>query len=185
MKKTILGAIVGGLLLFLVQFVNWSVINLHRAAQQPANQQDSILHYLDSHLSKSGSYALPTYADNASKEDIQNLMKAQEGKPWALVNFHKAYHVNLASNLIRNLLVDIVIVWLFAWIVTASGKLGFGKIFLTSLFLGFIIFLNIPYTLHIWYLTPGLKADLIDTLVGWGITGIWLGWWFSRKQNIA
>jgi len=181
MKKTILGAIIGGILLFLVQFVTWTVLNLHRSAQQHTNNQDSVLQYLDSHLQRSGAYLLPTYADNASSADKEALMQSADGKPWALINYHKAYHVNLVSSLVRNLLVDIVAVWLFAWIVVATGKQGFGKIFIASLFLGFIIFLNIPYTLHIWYLTPGLKADLIDALAGWGITGIWLGWWLSKK----
>ena len=52
-----------------------------------------------------------------------------------------------------------------------------------SLGVGIIIFLNSPYTYHIWYETPGQKGYLIESLAEFGFTGLWLGWWLRRKVS--
>jgi len=58
---------------------------------------------------------------------------------------------------------------------------GLSTIFLTTLAVGIIGFLNITYTYHIWYETKDLTAHFIDTLINWGLTGLWLGWWLMIK----
>ena len=37
---------------------------------------------------------------------------------------------------------------------------------------------------HVWFQTPvaDLYGPLIDSLVAWGLTGIWLGWWLNKGK---
>ncbi len=42
MKKTIIGAIVGGIIIFAWQFLSWGPLNLHEAQQQYTPKQDTI-----------------------------------------------------------------------------------------------------------------------------------------------
>uniref|UniRef100_UPI003F6A21F7 hypothetical protein n=1 Tax=Sediminibacterium sp. TaxID=1917865 RepID=UPI003F6A21F7 len=60
MKKNIIASIVGGVLLFMWQFLSWTAINLHSPSQQYSAKQDTILAILKTHLDKEGGYYLPS-----------------------------------------------------------------------------------------------------------------------------
>ncbi len=90
-------------------------------------------------------------------------------------------NTNMGMSMLRAFLVDVVVVWLLAWVLVQITSPSFGTILLASLFIGAIVYLNQPYTYHIWYETPGQKGYIIDAMAEWGITGIWLGWWLRRK----
>jgi hypothetical protein len=180
MKKTIAGAIVGGIIIFIVQFLSWTVLNLHYKSQEYTPKQDSILAFLNSQELTSGQYFMPSLPPGSSMDDQNKLMNAREGKPWALISYHRVLKENMAANMIRVFLVNVVIVWLLAWILVKISQPSFITIFLASLFIGAIVYLNSPYTYHIWYQTPGQKGYIIEYFAQWGLTGIWLGWWLRR-----
>ncbi len=55
MRKSIIGAIVGGIIIFLWQLLSWGVLNLHEAQQKYTPKQDSILAYLGTQFNDDGS----------------------------------------------------------------------------------------------------------------------------------
>jgi len=181
MKKVIIGAIVGGIIIFAWQTVSWMVLYLHIKAHQYTDKQDEILNTLGSQLPGEGQYFLPTLPQNSSMEQREALMKSSEGKPWAQVSYHKSMEINMTTNIIRGLLANIVLVGLFCWILSKISAPTFGTVFIASLFTGLIVFINGIYTSHIWYETFDLMAHLTDYLVGWGLCGLFLGWRFSKK----
>lgn len=185
MKKIIIGALVGGIIHFVWQFMTWGALNLHQAQQQYTPKQDSILAYLNTQFSEDGAYMMPGYAPGASSEEMEKQMKASEGKPWAQVVYHKSMPGmnKMFMNMGRSLLVDFVIVALLCWLLIKIPSPSFGTIFLGTIGTGIIVFLNAPYTLHIWFGSFDLMAHFVDALVAWGITGLWLGWWLTRQKN--
>jgi hypothetical protein len=180
MKKLLVAAIVGGIIIFLWQFLSFAALDLHRVAQQYTPKQDTIMNTLRSNLAE-GRYFIPTVPENASTEEETKLMNEMEGKDWAVIDYHTKWETNMASNMTRGLLVNIIVVYLLGWILTRSGPLSFSTIFLASVFVGLIAFFNLSYTNYIWYKTPGVWMDLMDALVAWGLTGVWLGWYLNRK----
>jgi hypothetical protein len=48
--------------------------------------------------------------------------------------------------------------------------------------IGLAGYLFIPFANKVWFQAPGLKTNVIDTLLSWGLCGIWLGWWLNRKK---
>lgn len=184
MKKMIIGALVGGIILFAWQFLTWGALNLHEAQQRYTPKQDSILAYLATQFSEDGAYFMPNYAPGTSREEMQKQMKSKEGKPWAQVKYHTSMPGmnKMFMNMGRGLLVNIFIAWLLCWLLTKIPSPSFGTIFLGTIGTGIIVFLNAPYTMHIWYGSFDLMAHFIDALVAWGATGLWLGWWL-RRQN--
>jgi TM2 domain-containing membrane protein YozV len=70
MKKTIIGAIVGGIIIFLWQFLSWGVLNLHEAQQKYTPKQDSILAYLGTQFTEDGAYLMPTFAPGTSRDEM-------------------------------------------------------------------------------------------------------------------
>ncbi len=181
MKKTIVGALVGAIIIFIVQFLSWTVLDLHRKSQDYTPKQDSILAFLTSKDLKTGQYFMPSLPPGSSMDAMNKLANANKGKPWALVAYHRSLNAdNMVSNMIRVFVVNLVIVWMLCWILIKIPTASFFTIFTASLFIGFIVYLNSPYTYHIWYETPGQKGYIIDAVGQWGLTGIWLGWWLRR-----
>lgn len=180
--KIIIGSLVGGLILFMWQFLSWTVLDFHRPAQDYTPKQDSILAYLSTQFDSSGGYILPNVPKGASSDDMQKLDESSAGKPWAQVLYHKSQNMNMGINMAKNYVTNFIMVLFFCWLIAGFTYNNFGKTFLAALFVGFIIFLHASYTEHIWYETFDLEGHLADYLVGWGATGLWLGWWLNRKK---
>lgn len=182
MKQTIIGTLVGALLLFIWQFLSWTILDLHRPAQDYTPKQDSILSYLNNHLEKEGGYFLPTVPKGSSADEVQALEKEMVGKPWATIQYHSSYNANMGMNMGRGIAVNIVILLLVIRIIQRISSPSFIQIFGICFTIGFIIFLNTAYTNHIWFKLFDIRAFLIDSLVMWGLVGLWLGWWMGRKN---
>lgn len=180
MKKTLIGSIVGALILFIWQFVSWTASGLHRSAEAYTPKQDSILQYLSTQFSEDGSYFLPTAPDGASKEEQEKLYETMDGKPWAQIHYHKSMDMNMGMNMARGYAINIVILLLVCWLFKKMGTPTFMTILSACIAIGLIGFFNGPYTNYIWFQTRDLYAHLIDAIAGWGLTGLWLGWWLRR-----
>lgn len=185
MKKTFIGALVGGLIIFIWQFLTWGALNLHEAQQKYTPKQDSVLAYLGTQFNEDGAYMMPTFAPGTARDKMEAEMKNMEGKPWATVVYHKSMlgMNQMYRNMIRGLLVNIFIVWVLCWLLAKIPSPSFGTVFFGTLGIGIISFLHAPYTMHIWYGSFDLMAHFMDALIAWGVTGLWLGWWLSRRKK--
>lgn len=181
MKKILVGAIVGGLLLYIWQTLSWMVLDLHVKSHSYTDKEVAIMNVLNTELTEEGQYMLPGYPPTATMAENEARGKANLGKPWAIVTYHKAFEMNFVSNIIRGLVVNLVLMALFCWILSKWAVHKFSTVFLASIFTGLIVFMNGIYTGHIWYETFDLSAHLLDYVVGWGLAGLFLGWWFSKK----
>lgn len=182
MQKAIIGAIVGGIIIFLWQFLSWTVLNLHQEANQYTPNQQAIMTALEQNLPEEGGYMIPSLPPEASGEEHQQLMKDADGKPWASIQYHKTLDTDMAMNIIRGLITNIIMVWLLCWILLRMNAPGFGTILTASIFTGLIVFLNAPYTGSIWYDWFDIMAHFYDAMVSWIACGLWLGWWLTRKK---
>lgn len=50
MKKLIIGAVVGSILLFFLQFLSWGLLNIHKNEMSYTEKQDTILQFLGQNL---------------------------------------------------------------------------------------------------------------------------------------
>ena len=94
MKKTIIGTLVGGIILFMWQFLSWTALDLHRSAQNYSPKQDTILSYLSANLEKEGGYFLPT-------AQLEHLLKKWKKLPMCiLVNLGQLFNTIVALSII-------------------------------------------------------------------------------------
>lgn len=182
MQKTLTGALVGGILIFIWQFLSWMVLNSHEKAMQYTPKQDSVLNYLSSQFSADGGYHMPMPVPGTPMKAAMEECKKYTGKPWAQVTYHTGMKDNMGSNMLRNWIVNIIAVWLLCSIMAGITVNTFGKTFLACLLTGLIIFLQGPYVMHIWYDTFDVWAHLADYLISWTLVGLWLGWWLNRRK---
>jgi hypothetical protein len=187
MKKTIIGVLVGAIILFIWQFLSWAALNLHGAQQKYTPKQDTVMAFLQTQFSEDGAYMMPNFAPGTPREEVEKQMKGMEGKPWAQVVYHTSRPGmnTMFMNMARGLAVNIVIIWLLCWLLGKINAPSFGTVFMGTLGTGIITFLHGPYTMHIWYDSFDLMIHLLDAVVAWGVTGLWLGWWLTRKKSQA
>lgn len=181
MKKILLGSLVGGLLLFIWQTLSWMVMDLHSKSHSYTPKEAAIMSALNTELTAEGTYMIPGAPPGGTMEEHEKIMEAAKGKPWAMITYHKAFEVNMVMNIVRGFIVNVLLMALFCWILTKIPAPKFGTVLTASIFTGLIVFLNGIYTGHIWYPTFDLMAHLVDAIAGWGLAGLWLGYYFSKK----
>jgi len=176
----LIGGLVGGFILFMWQFLSWSMLNIHRPQNQYTEAQNQILSCLkDANLAE-GSYMLPNVPDGTSSEEHQKAMDAYLGKPWAQVSYHNAMSMDMGMNMFRGFIVNFLSVFLLCYLLVGQHDLDFMKVLLASLAVGMIAYMTQPYLTSIWFKTNSIP-DLIDTVVQGGLAGIFLGWFLNRN----
>jgi len=183
MKKYLIGAIVGGLLIFIWQFLSFALVNIHEPAQNYTEKEGDIINFLSSIDLPEGGYVVPTVPPGASMDEAKAKMDSCAGKPWAIIQYHKAMEENMTMNMVRGFFTNVVMILIFCWLVGKFVSPSSGTIILAALATGFIVFLNAHYTNHIWYETFDIWAHLLDAVVSWGLAGIWLSWWLRRGKR--
>jgi hypothetical protein len=183
MKKLAIASLVGGIIIFIWQTLSWTVLNLHHASQEYTADQDAIMSFMNSKFSEDGSYLLPSYPKGTSYDEMQKTMPQRAGKPWMQIEYHKALNVNMGKNIFMGLINDIIIVGLLCWVLMKIPSPAAGTIFIGCLFVGLIVFLNSPLTVHIWYPKADIGAHFTDAVVSWALCGAWLGWYLKPKAR--
>lgn len=183
MKKWLVGPLVGAILVFLWQFLSWTVLPIHEGEAKYSAAQTEILNSLSANLKEDGTYMLPTYAPGASAEEKQKVMTDMAGKPWATVIYRSSYEMDMVMPLVRGFLIDFALVFILIYMLTRGGTPTPIRIVAGSVAAGLFTFLAGPYTMHNWFQTTTASyiGHFIDGLVAWGLCGLWLGWWLNRK----
>ena len=174
MKKTVIASLIGGLILFIWQFLSQAALDLHQVEHQYTPQQDTIINFLASQL-KEGKYTVPLPKPNCTMEEAQKFMDETVGKPMATIDYKIKDDSSMIMNLVRGFLCNIVIIWIFISLLLKIDARSFKTILIASVSIGLIGFLNHSYTNYIWYHAPGVYMDLLDAVVGWGLVGLYLG----------
>jgi hypothetical protein len=180
MKKQLVGTLVAGLILFVWQFLSWSVLSTHKSAFGYTPNQDKIMEALNQNLSEEGTYMIPGVAPGSSQEQEMAAMESGIGKPWASISYHKSFSVNMGMNMFRGLVVDLLAAFLLIWLLLKSNNLNLSTALQASVAVGLIGYLTIPYLDSIWFETNSL-GHLVDAVASWGLVGLWLGWWLPRR----
>ncbi|MFI5133909.1 MAG: hypothetical protein ACHQEB_06205 [Chitinophagales bacterium] len=184
MKKWVIGSLVGAIIVFVWQFVSWSFLPVHNNSMKYTTNQDQIMAALNANLTEDGLYTMPSAP---TKKGQQDMMKSMEGKPSASVIYHKSTDTGMTMRMIRGFLVDFFLVISLIYVLTRGGNPIPRRAFSGAVALGLFAFIWTDYTGHIWFDLPWhmIMGDLIDSIVAWGLCGIWVGWWLNRTVKAS
>lgn len=179
MKRNVIATLIAALILFFWQFLSQAALDLHKSEHLYTPHQDSILNMLSATGLKEGKYVMPLQDPTLGYEAQMKYAKEQVGKPMAILDYKVSNDANMGMNILRGILVNILIMYLFITLLRRSSLTNFKSILFASLIVGFIGFLNHAYTNYIWYHSTDIFIDLVDAFVGWGFSGVWLGYYLK------
>lgn len=174
MKRSLIVSSIAALILFIWQFLSQAALDLHKMEHQYTANQDTIVNFITHQLSV-GKYAMPLPKPGCTMEEAQKFMAESAGKPSIIIDYKINEGGNMGMSMLRGLLTNVLIIFLFTTLVGKMEKRSFVSILTASIVVGLIGFLNHSYTNYIWYHAPGLFMDLVDAVVGWGLAGLYLG----------
>ena len=180
MKKALLFALVGGIILFAWQFISFAMPNLHKASSEYTPLQEEVLEALENSGLEEGMYMLGQPDPSLSGDEYKNGMKPFEGKPWAILNYQAENSASMTMNMIRGFIMTMLISLMFFWVIRQQKDPTLMKRIFTGLAVGIMGFMFIPYTNFIWYKEPDIWAYLADGIVPWIILG-WVGHLMARS----
>jgi hypothetical protein len=178
MLRLLVGGLVGGLILFFWQFLSWNMLNVHGENLQYTPHQQEVLDCLSAHL-EDGEYMIPAKPPEMSQAEFHEMGEQFIGKPWASINYHKSFAVDMPMNLARGFTADFLAAFLLCWVLLKIPHISYLNVVLCCLAVGMINYLTGPYISHVWFETSSI-GSLVDNLVSWGVIGLFWGWWLRR-----
>jgi len=188
MKKLLIGSLVGAVIYFFWGFLSWALLPIHLHTIHYTPAQDSLLQVMAASGMKDGAYGMPM-ADNRNisgfdtkyHEESERVMKENAGKPMATIYYlEDGYKMNI----LRGLLFNFIAVFAACIILVPafSTTNSFFQRWWFTLVIGLIVSTCGPLINYNWMGMPwNFTADMIlDYLLTWGVTGLWLAWWFRK-----
>jgi hypothetical protein len=172
MTRKLLFALIGGIIIFIWQFLSFGMPNFHKAASGYTSSQDEILGYFEELGLEEGMYLLGQPDPSLSKDEQKAAMEEMEGKPWAVLNYHVDYPTDMVMPMIRGIIVCFIIAFILFWLFLQQKNPTLQNRIFLALAVGFIGFLFLPYSNFIWYKEPDIWAYFADGIVPWLIVGI-------------
>lgn len=178
--KFIIGSLVGGLILFIYQFLSWGALDLHYSDMQFTPAGDQILESLNRANLEEGHYFIPR-GPKGNQAAAEQIAKYHAGQPWARVEYFESFKAPGPMNFIRGLIIDIVAAGLLIFLIGRDQNLTMGKAISACLAVGIIGYLLVTYLNHIWFGGNTLPY-LLDAILSMTAVGAWLGWWLCRGK---
>jgi hypothetical protein len=170
MKKLILFSVIGGIILFIWQFLSYSLPDFHKSAHAYTPLQDSIMNQIEKLGLEEGMYMLGA-ANPENPEEVAAAMK-EETRTWAVLNYQVDDSNSMTKPLIRSVINCMIIAGLLFWLLKQKPDSTLLSKVLLSFVVGFISFLYMPYSNFIWYKEPDIWAHLMDGVIPWLILGL-------------
>lgn len=176
MNKTLLYTTVGGLVLFIWQFLSFAAVNLHGNSQEYTPKDKQILKFLASIELEEGMYALgsPSPEERSDPALQESYMRRMEGQPWARLNYRHHWSGDMSMNLIRSVIMNMLSAFLLFWLFRNVVDRNTGKCVMIAVAVGWVGFLFFPYSNFIWFKDPDIWAHMVDATVPFAMLG-WLG----------
>lgn len=180
MKKTLIGSLVGALIMFIWSFLAWMILPIHANTFAYTPAQDAILKVMADNNLETGTYGMPSAA---TREEQMKIMETSKGKQGAMIYYTKENPGMGGGQYAGGIIFNFIMV--FAACMLLAGSMGgtfFSRWWIVMMVAVVIIFgvhmMQWNWMNHTWDYT---RDFILDTAIGWGLNGLWLAWWFGRK----
>lgn len=186
MKRIIIGVIVGTVIYFAYQSAMW-MSGIHSGFGKYTPNQTAIMQNLNQNITEDGMYWMPTADPKAPDYEAQEekMMTENVGKPWAMVFYHKAMPGMTAGYVLMGVFYTVLGCLVACLLIYYGNFASFGTRFLASMALAAFALSQCVLDDMNWMSYPWhfVQPQVIDLILGWGITSVWLAWFVKRVQS--
>jgi hypothetical protein len=189
MKKALIAALVGAVIMFLWQFLSHMMLSgtLHKMQGLTPDMESQVIAGLSG--AEDGVYMIPAPKPDATWSEHQEMMKQHEGKPWGIINYHKSMAGPDPMQMVWGFILDFIGILI---VVTMMGYgrdrlMTFGQRWWFVILAGlFMIVMHLLMDWNWWgYPVDYTMMESLDRLIMWGLTGLWLAWYLGRGMTPA
>ncbi|MBK7031416.1 MAG: hypothetical protein IPH45_20475 [Bacteroidales bacterium] len=105
MTRKLLFSLIGAIILFAWLFLSNAMPNFHKAASTYTPKQAELLQKIQESGLEEGMYMLGQPDPKLSQAEKQAFMESMDGKPWAVLNYHRSNSMSMVMPMIRGILV--------------------------------------------------------------------------------
>lgn len=197
MKQTLIGGLVGGVILFLWGFLAWSVLMIHKDTLKNIPNEDIVMSALGGVIHEKGVYVFPGFPqENASTTEEEKAaamssweQKYRRGPTGQVIYDPKGSDPIMMSQMITGLLLTILGSMLVAWFLQRSTAANASYLARVSFCGMFGIFLALGVHLVNWnwmgYPFNYTTSIIVDNVVGWVLAGLGIAAVVKRKTGTA
>jgi hypothetical protein len=164
-KKVLLGALVGGVVVFVWGMISWMVLPFHGKAMRPLAADTPLAQALQQ-IEEPGFYVYPDW--NESAGDVEDIAQ----RPFMAASIHpRGMGVSMGVHMLRGFVIQVVAAGLLSLILLqVGGSGGLRLVLLIAVFASVVGFLP---TWN-WWGTPLAVAllDCADVWIGWLLAGL-------------
>ncbi len=124
-QKTILGAVLAGIVVFLWGMVSHMLLGLSESSVQAFNDEAAVEQALLSNISGSGIYTVPGMKPGADAASEAAAMEKMKTGPFVFVSVRREGMPSLAGPMIKQLLIEIAAGLLLAWLLSRTAGLSY------------------------------------------------------------
>lgn len=186
MKKHLIAAVLGGIILFIWQTLSWTVIPIHNNSTKYTKYQDTLLNLLNINLKEEGLYMIPNLdlSKNPTGEEYESFSKANTGKPFATINYVKENPGMDPFVFLKGIIINIISCFIVVLLLNSMNlkDKNLLDILKTTMLFPILIIFQATLTDTNWWNTPFhfYIGTIVDLLSGWLLVGLWFGF-FLRK----
>lgn len=176
MKRTLLGGIAGGIVLFIWGYLTHMVFPLWEKALLPIPKEDGVLASMRGAIREPGVYFFPGFdmTRTRTKEEEEALTAKMKAGPRGLLIYHPEGAEPMLSQQLGTEAASNVLAALLVAFVLAGLRGGYVTRVLVSALFGVVAWLSISASYWTWYgfSTEFSKAELMDQVGGWLVVGV-------------
>jgi hypothetical protein len=178
MNKSVLGAIAGGVILFIWTFLAWTALPLHGPTLHQIGNEEEVIAALRSHLDKKAVYLFPgspgAGADKAAQDAWEE--KVRRGPNGYIIYDPAGADPFMPMQMLYGLILDILSAWVVCWFLARSVALNAsytGRVAYCAMFgLFSALFTNLMAWNWMSVAVDYTSAMIIDAIVGWILAGL-------------
>lgn len=189
MKKIIITALVGALIVFIYQSMSWMFLGLHANSTKAAVNNEEVMTALNANMKETAVYDIPFWDMKATPEEGEKLMNEWKGKPYARVIYHTSMDMGTAmgKQMTTGFVLNFFAGLFVALIISTGAFKTFASRFMVPVYMClFVIVTNILMEWN-WWATPMsyLSGEIIDYIIISILTGLWVAWYWGRGDAKA
>lgn len=187
MKKTLLGSLAGGVVLFVWGFFAWTVLPLHDGSFRSLPNTDQVIPALQNNITEDGLYYFPgmpeetpEMSDEQRQSNMDAWMEKHKQGPVGMIVYHpQGMDPMMAGQFVWGFIIFLISAFIASWFLSRSTAVTssyLSRVAYCGMLGVFVSFVSYISNMN-WLYMPmdHTTAMVADTIIGWLLAGLAIG----------